>query len=73
MQEYLQGATPKELAEKYKLTPKQITNKASRDKWVTEKETIQDKTRQNLQSKIQELLLYFIQFYKITVPKLYQF
>lgn len=53
--EYLQGATPKELAKKYKLTAKQITNKASRDKWVNEKEIIQDKTRQNIQSKIQEL------------------
>lgn len=51
----MQGATPKELAKKYKLTAKQITNKASRDKWVNEKEIIQDKTRQNIQSKIQEL------------------
>lgn len=52
--EYLQGVTPKELAEKYKLTSKQIRNKASRDKWVTEKETIQDKTRQNIQDQIQQ-------------------
>lgn len=51
--EYLQGATPKELADKYNLTAKQVTNKANRDKWVTEKEIIQDKTRESIENKIQ--------------------
>lgn len=53
--EYLQGATPKELAKKYNLTAKQIRDKASRNKWSYEKSTICDETRQNIQSKIQEL------------------
>lgn len=53
--EYLQGASPKELAEKYKLTAKQITNKANRDKWVCEKQIIQEKTRESIQDKIQAL------------------
>ena len=53
--EYLQGATPKELAKKYNLTAKQITNKANRDKWVSEKEIIQNKTRESIQSKIEKL------------------
>lgn len=52
--EYLQGATPKELANKYDLTAKQITSKANRDKWVIEKEIIQDKTRENAEEGYHE-------------------
>lgn len=53
--EYLQGVTPKELAIKYKITAKQVTNKANRDKWAKEKERIQDKARENVQEKIKDL------------------
>lgn len=54
--EYLLGATPKELAKKYNLTSKQVRDKANRENWANEKATIRDKTRQNLQNKIDGLL-----------------
>lgn len=53
--EYLQGATPKELAEKYSLTSQQISNKVKRDKWKIEKDLISHKTTKNVQDKIQAL------------------
>ncbi|MCM1003563.1 MAG: hypothetical protein NC408_04405 [Candidatus Gastranaerophilales bacterium] len=53
--EYLQGATPKQLAEKYELTAKSITNKASSEKWTSERKTISDNLRQNTQDKINDL------------------
>lgn len=53
--EYLQGVTPQMLAKKYKLTSKQIRDKANRGNWANEKATIRDKTRQNLQNKIDVL------------------
>lgn len=53
--EYLQGATPKELAKKYKLTAKQVSNRATREKWTNENEQIRANVSKNIQSKIQEL------------------
>lgn len=53
--EYLQGATPKELALKYKLTAKQVSNRATREKWTNENEQIRANVSKNIQSKIQEL------------------
>lgn len=53
--EYLQGATPKELAKKYSLTSQQISNKVKRDKWKIEKDLISYKTTKNVQDKIQAL------------------
>ncbi len=53
--EYLQGVTPQMLAKKYKLTEKQISDKAYRDKWKDEKAKIYEKTRKNIQDKIQAL------------------
>ncbi len=53
--EYLQGATPKELAKKYSLTSQQISNKVKRDKWKIEKDLISHKTTKNVQDKIQAL------------------
>lgn len=53
--EYLQGATPKELAKKYSLTSQQISNKVKRDKWKLEKDQISHKTTENIQDKIQAL------------------
>lgn len=53
--EYLQGATPKELAKKYKLTAKQVSNRATREKWTNENEQIRANVSKNIQSKIQQL------------------
>lgn len=43
----------KKLAKKYKLTAQQVSNKAGRDKWTKQKNEIQQKTQENIQSKIQ--------------------
>lgn len=51
--EYLQGATPKELADKYKIKAKTISDKANRENWVSEKAKISEKIRENMQDKIQ--------------------
>lgn len=48
--EYLQGVTPKELAEKYKITAKTIHEKASHEGWVEERTSIY----KNLQAQTQE-------------------
>ncbi len=53
--EYLQGATPKELAKKYKLTPQQVSNKVKREKWKLKKDQISHKTTENIQTKIESL------------------
>lgn len=53
--DYLNGVTPKELAEKYKITAKQIHDKAFRDSWVAEKTSISEKTRESVQNRIKEL------------------
>ena len=53
--EYLQGAAPRELAAKYKLTAKCITNKASAEKWSNEKKIISENLRQNTEEKIKKL------------------
>lgn len=53
--EYLQGVTPKELAEKYKLDAKQISDKAYRDSWNDIKTKIYKKTRENIQERIEGL------------------
>lgn len=53
--EYLQGVTPKELAEKYQLKAKQISDKANQEKWVAEKTKIYENVRENVQERIQGL------------------
>lgn len=53
--DYLNGVTPKELAEKYKITAKQIHDKAFRDSWVAEKTSIAEKTRESVQKRIDRL------------------
>lgn len=50
--EYLQGVTPKELAEKYKLTAKQISDKVNKEKWADEKSKICENIRENIEDKI---------------------
>lgn len=53
--EYLQGVTPAELSEKYSLTAKQISDKANKEKWTTDKSEICEKVRDNVQSKIDKI------------------
>lgn len=53
--EYLQGAFPRELAKKYGLTAKQISDKANKDKWVQEKTKISEKVRENVEEKISRI------------------
>lgn len=53
--EYLQGVTPQMLAKKYKLTAKQVSNKAYAENWADENKKIQENLRQNVQDKIQAL------------------
>ena len=53
--EYLQGVTPKELAEKYNLTAKQISDKANEEKWVAQKAEISENVRDKVQIKIDNL------------------
>lgn len=50
--EYLQGITPKELAAKYNLTAKQISDKANEEKWVAEKAKISE----NIRDKVEKLI-----------------
>lgn len=53
--EYLQGATPKELAAKYKLIAICFIMNLFCGKWVNEKERLEEKTRENLKEKIKDL------------------
>nr|DAH96309.1 MAG TPA: Protein of unknown function (DUF1804) [Caudoviricetes sp.] len=53
--EYLQGVTPRELAKKYNLKPRQISDKANRNGWLIEKSRICEKTSENVQERIQGL------------------
>lgn len=48
--DYLSGITPRELAKKYKIKAKTITEKASKEDWVVEKATI----CKNVQEKIED-------------------
>ncbi len=52
--EYLQGVTPKELAVKYKIKAKAISDKANEEKWVAEKAKISENVRKDVQEKIKE-------------------
>lgn len=49
---YLKGVAPKELAIKYKLKPKTISDKANKENWVDEKAKICEKVREKTQDKI---------------------
>ena len=52
--DYLAGVTPKELANKYDISDKKIREKASKEGWVGEKETICNNVQQNVQDSMQE-------------------
>ena len=53
--EYLQGVTPKELAEKYKIKAKAISDKAYDENWKLEKAKISENIREITQERIQAL------------------
>lgn len=53
--EYLAGVTPKDLSQKYKLTPKQISDKANKEKWTAVRAEISENVRESLQDKIKTL------------------
>jgi uncharacterized protein YjcR len=53
--DYLNGVTPKELANKYKVKAKTIHEKASKEKWVAEKTSICKNVQEDVQEKIKEL------------------
>lgn len=53
--EYLQGAFPKELAAKYNITAKQISDKANKEKWVAAKAEICEKVREKAESQVDRI------------------
>ena len=53
--EYLQGVTPKDLAQKYKISGKTIREKASKEGWVEEKTRICNNLQQDVQERIKDL------------------
>lgn len=53
--DYLNGVTPKDLAEKYGVSAKTIHEKSSKEKWVEEKATICKNLQADVQEKIKEL------------------
>lgn len=53
--EYLQGATPKELAQKYGLKTKTISDKATKEKWTAEKSQICVNIREKTEDKIERI------------------
>lgn len=53
--EYLEGATPKELALKYKIKAKSISNKANKEKWSIEKEKISENLSKSTEDRIKGL------------------
>lgn len=52
---YLKGVQPKELAIKYKLKAKTISDKANKENWVDEKAKICEKVREKTQDKIDRI------------------
>lgn len=53
--EYLEGCTPKELAEKYKIKAKTISEKACKENWTKEKTKIYKNLQEKLEDKIKNL------------------
>ena len=53
--EYLEGVTPKELALKYKIKAKSISDKAAKEKWTIEKSKICANILQNTEDRIKGL------------------
>ena len=53
--EYLDGVAPKELAVKYKIKARSISDKAYEEDWKEEKTRISENVRDDVQSRIKEL------------------
>ena len=53
--EYLSGVTPKELALKYGLKPRTISDKAYEEKWGEEKAIISENLRESTQERIERI------------------
>lgn len=53
--EYLDGITPKDIAVKYGLTAKQVSDKAHKEGWVKEKTEIVENVRKNIQDQISRI------------------
>lgn len=53
--EYLDGVPVKEIAEKYKIKPRAISDKAYDEDWKEEKERIAENVRDDVQKQIKEL------------------
>lgn len=53
--DYLNGVTPKELAEKYELPVEKIYYKIDNDSWAKEKTKINENVRSDVQNRIKEL------------------
>lgn len=53
--EYLQGVTPKELANKYKIKARSISDKAYEENWGDEKTRISENVREKTQDRIEGL------------------
>lgn len=53
--DYLNGVTPKELAEKYKIDIDKLYNKIDNDSWAKKKTEINENIRNDVQERIKEL------------------
>jgi hypothetical protein len=53
--EFLQGATPRDLAQAYGLKASQISNKACEEGWVSKRNRISEKIVENVEEKITSL------------------
>ena len=53
--DYLNGGTPKELAEKYKISIEKLYNKIDNDSWAKEKTEINGNIRNDVQERIKRL------------------
>ena len=52
--EYLKGSSPKELAQKYSLKPKAISNKATIEKWAGQRKQIKANISKNIEEEIND-------------------
>ena len=52
--EYLKGSSPKELAQKYSLKPKAISNKATIEKWAGQRKQIKANVSKNIEEEIND-------------------
>lgn len=61
---YLQGERPKQIAVDYGLTARQISDKASREKWVRKKAEITEKVEAKVENELEALKLRVLKEYE---------